>query len=149
MFFTDDMVKLFGFNDNTARIAQDYAYFFVFEQLVDGFDEAFGSLLEVIDHERFSIFMQIASKLVTIVIILAFLLTQSITLADVGLIQLVITTFFFGITTALAFWFGWMKKYTEGMFRTCALQVKSCHVGLDSVSGTTTDTVALFLLLRE
>jgi hypothetical protein len=131
MFLTDDVVKLFGFDDNTARIAQSFADFFVFQQLVDGFFEAFGSLLEVIDHERFAVFMQIASELVMTMIILAFLLTQSITLADVGLIQLIITICAFGLTTSLALWFGWMKKYTEGMFRTCALQVSV--VTLDSI----------------
>jgi hypothetical protein len=131
IFLTDDVVKLFGFNDNTAYIAQNYAYFYVFKQLVDGFYEAISSLLEIIDHERFSVFMSIASEVVTTVVVLAFLLTQSITLADVGLIQLIITIVSFGLTTALALWFGWMKKYTEGLFRTCALQVSVAT--LDSI----------------
>lgn len=123
MFLTDDVVKLFGFNDKTAQDAQSYARFFVFEQMVNGFLEAYGSLLGVIDHERFIVFMSIANELVATVIILAFLLTKTITVADVGLIQLISALLFFGLTVALSQWFGWMKKYSEGMFRTFALRV--------------------------
>jgi O-antigen/teichoic acid export membrane protein len=142
MFLTDDVVKLFGFNDSTAQIAQSYARFFVFKQWIDGFFEAYGSLLGVIDHERFIVFMSIANELVTTVTVLAFLLTRTIILADVGLIQLTMTLLFFELTAALAQCFGWMKKYSEGMFRTFALRVSV--VNRVVVFLVTTDAIALF-----
>ena len=122
-FFTDDVVKLFRFDDATAQMAQDYARYYLFIQLVEGYDEAYSSLLEVIGHERWSTLMSILGEIVATCVILAFMLTQKITLSDVGTIELAITVLFFGLNLVFTNWFGWMKKHIEGMFRSNALKV--------------------------
>jgi len=127
-FFTYDVVKLFRFDDTTAMMAQVYSRYFLFMQLVGGYDEAYGSLLEVIGRERWSTFMGILGELATTCVLLAFMLTQKITLKDVGTIQLAMTALFFGLNLVFTLWFGWMKKYLQGMFWSNALKVSFCIV---------------------
>lgn len=122
-FLTFDVVKLFRFDDSTASIAQIYARYHLFMQLIEGYDEAYSSLLEVTGHERWSTFMGILGEIVTTCVMVAFMLTQKITLTDVGTIELAMTVLFFGLNLVTTLWFGWLKKYTQGMFRSNALRV--------------------------
>lgn len=123
-FLTYEVVKLVGFDDATSMMAQEYAQYYLFIQLVEGFDEAYSSLLEVTGHERWSTFMGILSEVVATCVMVAFMVTQKITLKDVGTIELAITVLFFGLNIVFTLWFGWMSKYVEGMFRTFALKVR-------------------------
>ncbi len=126
-FFTFDVVKLFRFGDDTAAMAQGYARYYLFMQLVDGYDEAYSSLMEVTGHERWTTAVNILSQIVTTCVLVAFMLTQKITLQDVGTIQLAITALFFGLNIIFSLWFGWMKKYTGGMFRSFGLKASISH----------------------
>ena len=126
-FFTFDVVKLFRFDNDTASMAQGYARYYLFIQLIGGYDEAYGSLMEVTGHERWTTAIDILAQIVTTCVLVAFMLTQQITLLDVGTIQLAITVLFFGLNVIFSLWFGWMKKYTGGMFRSFALKVSHSH----------------------
>jgi len=122
MFLTDDVVRLFGFNEATSQLAQEYARYCVLTLWVKGLDESYGSLLCVIDHERFYTFMSILDTVVATCIILALVLTEPPTLAEVGLVELGSKTFFFLLVLVITTCAGWMKKYTNGVFKTNALR---------------------------
>lgn len=122
-FLTYEVARLMRFDEATSMMAQQYARYYLFMQLIEGYDEGYSSLLEISGHERWTTFMGILAEIVATCIMLAFMLTQQITLSDVGTIELAITILFFGLNVVLTFWFGWMKKYTEGLFRTNALKV--------------------------
>ena len=95
-FLTDDVVRLFGFNESTATMAQDYARVFVFRQWIMGFDEAYGSLLCIIEHERFYTSISILSEIVATCSVLALILTREASLMGVGIIELSTIIVFFG-----------------------------------------------------
>lgn len=124
MFFTRDVVRLFGFNEVTAEMAQEYARFLVLAQWIEGLDEAYSNLLSVIEHERFMTFNAIANEVMsTCFVLLAVLVGPKITtLKDVGAIEFSVNVLFFGFSVFLSNCMGWMTKYTEGMFRTNALR---------------------------
>ena len=122
MFLTDDVVRLFGFNEAACKMAQDYARFLVLKHWIQGFDEAYGSLVCVIDHERFYTIMSIGNEIVATCIILGLVVTRPTSLGQVGLVELVSRAFFFGLLLSITNWSGWMKKYAKGMFKTNALR---------------------------
>ena len=124
MFFTDDVVRLFGFNEATAQMAQEYARYFVIGQWFEGLDEAYGSLMEVIGHERYTLFMDVANEVFSTCIILTSLLTQRTTLSDIGIIEMATEALFFGLGLAITNMVGWAKNYNEGMYRSKALRNK-------------------------
>lgn len=123
-FVMDDVVRLFGFNEEVAQMAQTYARYRVVGQWFDGLDESYGSLLEVIGHERFTMSLDIASELFSTSLILAACLAGSRrgTLQDVGTIEMLTDGLFLGFSVVISNLLGWMAKYTEGMFRTNALK---------------------------
>jgi Na+-driven multidrug efflux pump len=116
-FLTDDVVKLFGFNDATAQMAQVYARFHILTLWVKGLDEGYGSLVCVIEHERYYTSMSITSEIVTTCIVLGVLLTKPATLADVGSIELGMKVLFFGLNIFITLCKGWMKDFKRGLFR--------------------------------
>jgi Na+-driven multidrug efflux pump len=124
MFFTDDVARLFGFNETTVKMAQDYARYFVIGQWFGGLDEAYGSLVADIEHERFVTSMTVAKGLFSTCTILTSVLTGPTTLSDVGIIEMSTEALFFGFSLVITNMAGWMTKYTQGMFRTNALRSK-------------------------
>jgi MATE family multidrug resistance protein len=120
-FFTSDVVRLFGFNETTAEMAQVFARYYVVKEWFQGVDEAYGALLCIIEHERFVALMAILNEIVATSIILWLVLTRPTTLADVGLAELCSQALFFSISLVLTIALGWMKKFTRGIFRTFAL----------------------------
>jgi len=125
MFFTDDVVRLFGFNELTCQMAQDYARFYVLTQYIQGWEEAYGSLLCVIEHELFYTVMRIGNQVVATCFILGLVLTKPTTLGQIGLVELGSQALFFALTLLITNWAGWMKDYTKGMFETNALRDKA------------------------
>lgn len=122
MFFTSDVVRLFGFDEATVQMAQEYARFLVIAQWFEGLDEAYGNLLSVINHERFMTFMAIANEVTSTCLILIAVLTGSTpSLKDVGTIELAVEAIFLGFSVVISCYMGWMTKCTKGMFRTNAI----------------------------
>lgn len=121
-FLTDDLVKLVGFNDATAQMAQVYASFHILTLWVAGLDEGYGLLVCTIKHECYYTSLSITSKIVTTCILIVVVLTKPATLADVGSIELGMEVSFFGLNISITLCAGWLKDYTKGMFRTNALQ---------------------------
>jgi len=122
MFFTDDVVRLFGFNEATVEMAQRYARYAVATQWFEGMDEAYGSLLEVIGHERFTMSLDIANEVFSTSIILASCLAETATLTDIGIIELGTEALFYGFSVSISNLAGWVSKYMEGMIHTNALR---------------------------
>lgn len=123
MFFTDDVVRLFGFSEATNQMAQEYARFLVIAQWIEGLDEAYGNLLSVINHERFMVLMAIANEVTSTCLILIAVLTGSTpSMTDLGIIVLSVEAIFFGFGIVISNYMGWMEKYTIGMFRTVAIR---------------------------
>lgn len=122
MFFTGDIVRLFGFNEATVQMAQEYARYCVIAKWFEGMDEAYGNLLSVIGRERFMTFNAIANEVTsTCLILIAVLVGSTASLVDVGIIELSVEALFFGFSIVISNCMGWMTKYTTGMFRTNAL----------------------------
>lgn len=112
-----------GFNDTIVEMAQQYARFLVFAHWFEGLDEAYGNLLSVMDHERFVAFAAIANEITsTCLILIAVLGGKKTNLTDIGTIELSVEAIFFGFSVVGSNSLGWMKEYSEGIFRTNALR---------------------------
>ena len=117
LFFTDDVVRLFGFNESVVQMAQQYARFLIFAQWFEGLDEAYGNLLSVISHERFVSFNAIANELTsTCLILIAVLTGNKASLVDVGIIELSIEAIFFVFGVVVSIGMGWMESTQRACF---------------------------------
>lgn len=123
-FLTGDAVRLFGFNEATVEMAQEYARFCVVAQWFEGLDESYGSLLAVIGHERFTMYLAVGNELFCTSIILITCLTgqRPVSLTDVGIIELGTEALFYGLSIVISILAGWVAPYVKGMVRTNALK---------------------------
>jgi hypothetical protein len=121
----DDVLMLFGFNDNVARIGHAYAVVLLFRQWLSGVNNAYHELLNVIDHEKWSTFMAVLEDTLGVLVIVAVVTTKPDTsLQEIGLIKLAVAIMGFIFNCWFTVYKGWMNKYLEGMIGSFALTVR-------------------------
>jgi Na+-driven multidrug efflux pump len=121
----DDVLMLFGFNDNVARIGHAYAVVLLFRQWLSGVNNAYHELLNVIDHEKWSTFMAVLEDTLGVLVIVAVVTTKPDTsLQEIGLIKLAVSIMGFIFNCWFTVYKGWMNKYLEGMIGSFALTVR-------------------------
>jgi Na+-driven multidrug efflux pump len=59
---TEDALRWFGFDDETAFIGQEYAYTYLFYLFVDGILRGFAEFLNTLDHELFATYLQLLQR---------------------------------------------------------------------------------------
>jgi hypothetical protein len=122
-FFVDDIILLFGFNEETAYMGQQYARILVIDELLVGLNLAYSGLLNVIGYENFATYMSVAEGLVKVGATAALVLLRDATLMEVGLVHMAGTVVFFLLTVWISICWGRMGKYVDGMVGSCVLVV--------------------------
>jgi hypothetical protein len=128
--FTEDIMRLLGFEKPARIIAREYAPYFMATEIVDGMGECYDELLTVINHEQFVTLVNIGEDALRFSVVLAAVLTSDgVTLRDVGIIHLIITSFFALSSIGFTIWKGWMEPFYGGMFQNWALRVSYLDIG--------------------
>ena len=123
-FFVDDLIILFGFDESTAKMGQDYAFVLLFHQWVLAMNSSYHELLNVIDFEQYSTTIN-AIEGISAVVATALLLVfrPDTTIQQVGIVHLIISAFFLLFTLWFTICVGWMNKYLTGLVGSLAIRV--------------------------
>ena len=124
IFFLDDAIRLFGFNDNIVDIGYRFGIIVLFHDWLEGMGFAYHSLLDVIDYEDWSTIMSVSEGLVFIGCLVAALLTRDTTLQEIALIQLTVSIIFFLFNCCYTVSRGWVNEYLDGIVGTVAVTVR-------------------------
>jgi hypothetical protein len=125
-FLVDDVIILFGFNEDTARIGQEFAIVVLFHEWLVGLSIAFHGLLNVIGYEKFATFIGVVEGIVSVCSVAALVVTRDeTTLQEVGLVNLAIGVVFFLFTVWYTICKGWINDYLEGMVGSFAFFVST------------------------
>ena len=122
-FFVEDVIILFGFDQELAQLGYDYARIFVFHGWLKGFQVAYTGLLNVIGYENFVATMYLLEGIAAVVGTVLLVLFRDATLQEVALVHLAVGLLFFFLTVAISVCHGRMSKYFSGMVRTAAFLV--------------------------
>lgn len=123
IFYTDEVVLWFGFDEETAVVSQRFAYSFLVNVFLSGLDHGIHEFLNVTGHEKYSTVVQIlyfATQTVSIII------SVSVGIKDllyVGLVQAFLGVMMSIANFAFVLYRGWMDKYWEGFATTLSLRV--------------------------
>lgn len=123
-FFVDDVIILFGFDENVAQIGQQYARILVFHEWLSGLSHAYTGLLNVIGYENFATAMAGVEGFFSVGATAVLVLSRDATLQEVGMVHLAVAVIFFLLTVWISVCHGRMGKYLKGMVGTCALANK-------------------------
>eukprot|EP00542_Grammatophora_oceanica_P015452 CAMPEP_0194050584 /NCGR_PEP_ID=MMETSP0009_2-20130614/36087_1 /TAXON_ID=210454 /ORGANISM="Grammatophora oceanica, Strain CCMP 410" /LENGTH=837 /DNA_ID=CAMNT_0038697295 /DNA_START=47 /DNA_END=2560 /DNA_ORIENTATION=- len=114
--FTDDVILLFGFDENVASIGRDYVTVTIFADWIRGLDEAYHGLLDVVEREVWSMSIGIAHDVIANVFILVlFLLKEDATLQEAGYIQVGCGVVFIIFNCWYTVRKGWVNRFLGGM----------------------------------
>jgi Na+-driven multidrug efflux pump len=119
---TEDALRWFGFDDETAFIGQEYAYTYLFYLFVDGILRGFAEFLNTLDHELFATVFTIVAKAAESLALLALGMVGVKDLVVVGLVQITVGCVGVVLSFAIALRKGWMEPYLEGVVRTNGLK---------------------------
>lgn len=116
-FLVDDVILLFGFNESTAQLGQDYARVLVFQEWLVGMNFAYLGLLNVIGYEGFATVVGVVEGILMVgATVPLVLLRPETTLQELGLVHLAVSVVCFLFTVWFTLCKGWMNKYVGGMF---------------------------------
>lgn len=116
--YTVPAVKWLGFDEETAQIAQGYAYPLLAMGFFEGAGEVLDAFLEFMDHEKFAMFMDILANAVETGIIVAMAMMGIKDLVLIGIIQ-ALASFLIMITIiSVVLYWGWLDDYWEGIVLT-------------------------------
>lgn len=124
-FYTEPAVVWLGFDEETAKLAQGYAYPLLAMGFFEGAGEVLDSFLEFMDHEKFAMFMEIFANAVetSVVIIMALMGIKDLVL--IGIIQ-ALTSFLIMISIiSVVLYLGWLDDYWEGIALTWGFNDKN------------------------
>jgi Na+-driven multidrug efflux pump len=113
--FTEDVVMWFGFDEETARIAQGYAYPLLAMGFFEGAGEVLDAYLEFMDHERFAMFMTILAAIAESLVVLFMALAGIKDLVLVGIVQALISFLIMVAIISFVLYKGWLDDVWEGL----------------------------------
>eukprot|EP00588_Corethron_pennatum_P033366 CAMPEP_0194347102 /NCGR_PEP_ID=MMETSP0171-20130528/105801_1 /TAXON_ID=218684 /ORGANISM="Corethron pennatum, Strain L29A3" /LENGTH=848 /DNA_ID=CAMNT_0039114311 /DNA_START=138 /DNA_END=2684 /DNA_ORIENTATION=+ len=120
--YTDSAILLLTDNQRISNMAMELVQWLSWFTMLEGLDEALGSLLDVTEHEIFNAIMDILDgALSSLAIFLAFQYIRA-DLATVGIIYVVTGVLKLFISLAIAYCKGWLDPFKEGMFQNVALK---------------------------
>ena len=112
---TENVLLWFEFDEETARIGQDFAKVCVFSGLVEGISETFHGLLDVVGLENYSTVIGIAEDILDFVVVLQAAVFSSPELYHIGLIHVCIGFLILVVNLSVIYWKGWFNKYADGL----------------------------------
>jgi Na+-driven multidrug efflux pump len=122
-FLTEEAVLWFGFDEETARIGQSYAYPVLATLFFEGIDDSLHEFLDVMDHEKYSTVMQIIKYVTEAVAVIVMATTGQADLALIGVVLAFIAFIMMVVNFAYVLYKGWLDDYWEGLALTFSLTV--------------------------
>jgi Na+-driven multidrug efflux pump len=122
-FLTDDTVLWFGFDEETARIAQGYAYPFLAIGIFNGINDCVHNFLDIMDYEKYSTVCQLLHFGCQTLVVIIMAAAGSKDLVMIGIAQAFIACITMISNLAFVLYKGWMDPYWEGFFLTLSLRV--------------------------
>jgi hypothetical protein len=123
-FITDDVMKLFGFDDITAEIGQSFALPYLWSKSLQLVTKCFHSVMNVHDLEVASAVVLVIAEVLELVAVLIFALFWNPSLRDIGLVFVAAEFLCLLVTLALIGCKGWFRPFYHGFFRSFALKVR-------------------------
>jgi hypothetical protein len=130
-FYAETAILWFGFDEETARIGQGYAYSYTVIECISGVGDSLHVFLDCFDHEYYSTVVSTFHSLAYVVVVIVVPAMGYKDLVLIGVVQVFVTLFF----TIANFWYatyrGWLDDVWEGLFRTNAFKVSDGYSAMD------------------
>jgi hypothetical protein len=132
-FLAEPAVLWFGFDEETARIGQGFAYSFTIFEWVGGFQDPLHTYLDCFDHEYYSTVVVVLESLVHVAMVVVVPAAGYKDLVVIGFVQLGVSVIISACTFAHVTHKGWLDDIWEGLFHTNAFKVSvtSIHSAMD------------------
>lgn len=121
--WTENAVIWFGFDEETARISQEFAYPFLVIMCLGGFDHSIHEYLSCTGREKFSTGVQIMYYLVECLGVVVAVTFGSTNLLVIGIIQAALGLVLTVLNFAYVVQQGWLDHIWEGFTHTLSLKV--------------------------
>jgi Na+-driven multidrug efflux pump len=121
--WTEDAVLWFGFDKETAKISQEYAYPFLVLMFLGGFDHGIHEFLSAMGHEKYSTIFQILYYAVECLGVIIAVSSGVKDLMMIGIVQAFLGVVMSVVNVGWVLYFGWMDVYWEGLVETLSLRV--------------------------
>lgn len=125
-FYAGDVVRWFGFDEETVKIGEDFALLFLFSEFLDGLNDSVHGLLDTIGLEVYStVFICTQEILSVLAMLMVGLYSGTSTLQLVGVVMIGEDALALVVNIALIVWNGWFDRYLEGLVGGFALLVRA------------------------
>jgi MatE len=121
--WTEDAVLWFGFDKETAMISQEYAYPFLVQLFLKGFNHGIHEFLSAMGHERYSTVAQIVYYGVECLGVVIAISSGVKSLQVIGIVQAFLGFVMSILNVLYILYRGWMDEYWEGLIETLSLRV--------------------------
>ena len=122
-FLTESAVIWFGFDQETASMAQNYAYPFLATVVFEGIDSCMHEFLDITGHEKYSTFVEILHFAFQAAAVIVMAAVGYKDLVLIGIVQCFIAFLVAVANFALVLYMGWLDNYWEGLVLTFSLRV--------------------------
>lgn len=122
-FYTKQTVLWFGFDEETAIIAQNYAYPFLAGTLFHATGEVMDAYLEIKGHERISMWVELGSQTIATLSVLAMAMMGLKDMFLIGTIQVTVDLLLTAVFVVYVLYKGWLDECWEGLAQTSGLKV--------------------------
>ena len=122
--WTEDAVLWFGFDKETATISQEYAYPFLVQLFLKGFNHGIHGFLSAMGHERYSTVAQIVYYGLECLGVVVAISSGVKDLQVIGIVQTFLGLVMSVLNIIYVLYQGWMDQYWEGLFLTLSLRVR-------------------------
>mmetsp|Transcript_10087 Transcript_10087/g.24072 ORF Transcript_10087/g.24072 Transcript_10087/m.24072 type:complete len:1132 (-) Transcript_10087:2194-5589(-) len=114
-FYTEPAVIWLGFDEETAKLAQGYAYPLLAMGFFEGAGEVLDAFLEFMDHEKFAMFMDLFANAVETCVVIVMAMMGIKDLVLVGIIQALASFLIMISIISVVLYLGWLDDYWEGI----------------------------------
>jgi Na+-driven multidrug efflux pump len=132
-FFTKDAVLWFGFDEETANIAQEFAYPFLAATFFHATGEVLDNILEIKGHERFSMWVELGRATIGTLAVFAMAMFGLKDMFLIGIVQAVLDLFLTILTVTYVLYKGWLDDFWEGLAQTSGLKVSGRKVDVSEL----------------
>jgi hypothetical protein len=127
---TEEAVLWFGFDQETARIGQGYAYSYTVIELIRGVGYCLHSFLDFSDHEYYSTVVQVSDIVGQLVVVIVLPVSGCKDLVLIGIAQVAVTLFMTVGNFVYVTYRGWLDDVWEGLVKTNAFKVSNGYYAM-------------------
>ena len=124
-FLTERAVLWFGFDLETAQLAQLYAYPCLAASIIWGLDNFFLEYYNVVGHEKYCTVYEIARPAANALAVLIIAVLGYDDLVVIGVVQAFLSLLFLAWNFSLGKYLGWFENCWEGLARSLAFRVRT------------------------